>query len=185
MATRWVYRPRYSRTSSGFWKGGGNNAVDMKVAVQFLIPRVQDGHKPDLLVETVFGKLLQGITGRPEQNIVNHPGVVCRKRIDLMGKRKHHMKVMDGQKLGGYNGDVYVFMRFCWITYNLDDLIVAKGNIKLPILIIKKIRFDKLARPARRSDHRCSFKNRVRQKRGDGFQLKTTEDLGYDSAYRR
>ncbi|MBU4001090.1 MAG: phage integrase N-terminal SAM-like domain-containing protein [Proteobacteria bacterium] len=48
--------------------------------------------------------------------------------------------------LMGYNRDVYVFMLFCWITYNLDDLIVAKGNIKLPILIIKKIRFDKLAR---------------------------------------
>jgi hypothetical protein len=80
----------------------GNYAMQVRVMEKILTPGVQHRQEADLGAEVlgVLGYPPQGLARGAEQDIVNHSLVVKRKLRELIGNGKHHVKVVDRQKLG-------------------------------------------------------------------------------------
>ena len=78
-----------------------HDAMHMRMVLEVLAPGVEDGQEADLGPEVlgIGGDLLQGLGGGSEQKAVDLPWVLQGDRTERRGKRKDHMKVLDGQEL--------------------------------------------------------------------------------------
>ena len=73
----------------------------MRVQLQVLSPRMQDRKKTDARSQMlgVPSHPKHRLSGRSEQQIVEHFGVVSAQRIELVWQRKYHMEVGNFQQL--------------------------------------------------------------------------------------
>ena len=79
-----------------------HDAMHMRMVLEVLAPGVEDRQDSDLGPEMlgIGGDLLQRFGGGSEQKAVDLPLILKRDRTKRRGKRKNHMKVLDGQELG-------------------------------------------------------------------------------------
>jgi hypothetical protein len=80
---------------------GRNNAMDMRMMQQLLIPGVQDAEEPDLSAEMfgVPGDLEQSLGAGAKQKAVDFTLVLPRQRSQFMRQREDDMDVRHGQKV--------------------------------------------------------------------------------------
>jgi hypothetical protein len=73
--------------------------MDVGVMLEVLAPGVEDGLEADLGPEVCLGggDLLQGLRDGPEQQAVDHPGVLQGDRGECRREGKDDMKVLDGE----------------------------------------------------------------------------------------
>ena len=81
---------------------GGNDAVNVGMMLQLLIPGMEDAEEPDFGAEMlgVGGDFQQRLSTAAEQQSVDYFFVLQGQRPQLVGKRKHDMSVRRGEQLG-------------------------------------------------------------------------------------
>ena len=79
----------------------GNEAVQVWMVKEFLVPGMQNGQKPDAGSEPswIGGNGEQGLGDGPKQQVVNHHRIAEREGGQLCRKRENNVAVRNGQKL--------------------------------------------------------------------------------------
>ena len=105
----------------------GNEAVEMNMGLELLIPGMQDGHKAQFAAKLLFTKSCQGLRDGLKQDGEHH-GFVCEDDwIQLMGEGKYDMEVGKGQQFGflllkpPLSGDLLTFGAVSITAGMIDD----------------------------------------------------------------
>jgi len=79
---------------------GRNDAMDMRMKLQALIPTVEHAEKADLGTEVsrIAGDLKQGLGAGLKEQVVDEPFVLQRERGHLPRQSEHGMDVASGQQ---------------------------------------------------------------------------------------
>src|ERR1700738_5183028 len=79
---------------------GGNDAMDMRVNVEFLTPGVQHAKEADFCTEMlgIASDFEKGFRTRAKQEIVDDLLVLQNQRSQMTGKREDHMHVRRGEQ---------------------------------------------------------------------------------------
>jgi len=78
-----------------------DQAMDMEVGIQELIPRVQNYRRGHLATKILAPKLQERLAGRLKQERQQGPFVAQDERVEGMGEGKHRVKTRHGQELSG------------------------------------------------------------------------------------
>ena len=80
---------------------GRNDAMDMWMVLQLLIPGMQDAEKADFRSEVpgICGDLDQSLSAGTEEEPIDHLLVLQRQRCQLMWQREYNMRIRRRQQL--------------------------------------------------------------------------------------
>lgn len=80
---------------------GRNDAVDMRMMFELLVPGVKHTEESDVGSESlrIPGDFDKSLGAGPEQNVVNNFLVLQRQRSELMGEREDNMRIRDRKQI--------------------------------------------------------------------------------------
>src|SRR5262249_3872482 len=82
----------------GYQGPTGDQAMDMEVGIEELIPRVQEHRRGHLATEILATELQERLAGRLKQERQQGPFVAEDERVEGMGEGKHRVKIRHGQE---------------------------------------------------------------------------------------
>jgi len=82
----------------GYQGPTGDQAMDMEVGIEELIPRVQEHRRGHLATEMLAPALQERLAGRLKQERQQGPFVAQDERVEGMGEGKHRVKIRHGQE---------------------------------------------------------------------------------------
>jgi len=79
----------------------GDDAVDMEMGSESLVPGMEDGREAHFSSEVVVAELLEGLRHRLKQELEDHVFVTEREGVKFVRECEHIVEVRDREKLGG------------------------------------------------------------------------------------